>query len=249
MSMTLAVSRKKRLISVISGIPVFAVYGAEETDEEKRKREEQERSGGSTTTSTESGGEGGEPKEKPTSEGGTPRTEPDRDAEDVETYRRRADAADRAKGELERKYNALVDKEKTELERTSAKLDEAHQTIERITKQRDDAIIRGELLKFPGYSWHDPDAVLQLVDKSAITIDDDGKVTGVKDAVVKLAKDRPYLLQSQPGEGGGATTTTQTKQTAGAGQPASGTNGSNGTTPDDKNEQRSSLAKKYKLRQ
>lgn len=225
--MSLAKSRRMR---VISGIPVYAVYGAEETEEERKKRESEE-SESTNKTETEENSESED----------APRSEPDRDARDVETYKQRAAAADRAKGEMERKYNALVDKEKSDLERANSKLEEANQNIERVTKQRNDAVMRAEILKFPGYSWHDPEAVLSLIDSDSIQIDDDGKVTGVKDAIQKLAKDKPYLLKNQQEE---QKPKEQPKQ-----QTPSGSAGSNGNSPDEKNEQRSKLVGKYKLLQ
>lgn len=40
----------------------------------------------------------------------------------------------------------------------------------------------------------DVDAALKLVDRSAITVNDDGKVEGIEAAIEALVKDKPYLL-------------------------------------------------------
>ena len=67
-----------------------------------------------------------------------------------------------------------------------------------------------------------------------------GAVKGVKDALNKLAKDKPYLLKGKTGdkkEGGGAGT-----------NGASGHNPAGGGDTADKNKVRQKLASKYKLR-
>lgn len=48
------------------------------------------------------------------------------------------------------------------------------------------------------HAWIDPVAALKLLDDSNIEIDEDGVTQGLKPALDKLAKDKPYLLQAKP---------------------------------------------------
>jgi hypothetical protein len=102
-----------------------------------------------------------------------------------------------------------------------------------------------EILKHPGYIWHDPEVVLALVDMDSIEIDEEtGKVTGVNDALKKLAASKPFLLKGKNPDGGGQ----GGGGSANGGKPAgsSGTNPSGGT-PNNAEKRREELAKKYKL--
>lgn len=48
------------------------------------------------------------------------------------------------------------------------------------------------------HAWIDPAAALKLLDDSNIEIDENGVTQGLKPALDKLAKDKPYLLQAKP---------------------------------------------------
>jgi len=55
------------------------------------------------------------------------------------------------------------------------------------------------------HDWHSPTAALQLLDRSKITVDAEGNVQGMKDALKAMATAHPYLLKPKPAEGDGST--------------------------------------------
>lgn len=53
--------------------------------------------------------------------------------------------------------------------------------------------------------FHDPEDAYSLIDKAAVTVADDGKVEGAKEALGVLAKAKPYMLKGSGGGGPGPT--------------------------------------------
>jgi len=72
-----------------------------------------------------------------------------------------------------------------------------------------DAVIANQRLELAFFvdntrDWHNPTAALALLDRSKITVDAEGKVIGMKDALTALATAHPYLLKPAPaGDGQG----------------------------------------------
>lgn len=163
----------------------------------------------------------------------------------IETLTRRMQAADKAKGDYERKLREYEDQGKNELQKAQEQVQELTNKLEQATQAATRARLEREILKHPGYIWHDPDVVLTLVDMDQIQIDEEtGKVTGVNDALKKLAASKPFLLKGKNPDGGGQG---GSGQTGGRPAGASGTNPTGGTTtPPEK--RRQELANKYKLR-
>ena len=228
MSMMLAEERKRRVLGIAStGFPIYAISGSEgdengdgDTDEGKEKDKTGD-GGGSTDTGT--------PQPKVVSE------------EEYNTILRRLEAADRAKGEIAKQLKQYEDKDKSELEKLQGQLKEYQEKAEKAEAAALQAKLANEILKFPGFVWHDPEAVLRLVDMEMISVDEDGKVTGVKDALNKLAKEKAYLLKGKQGD--------SKKESGGAGtNGASGHNPAGGGDTTDANKQRDKLRAKYKLR-
>jgi len=44
------------------------------------------------------------------------------------------------------------------------------------------------------FEWHDPEMVAQQLDPEVVKVDENGKVSGLKNALPKVAKDHPFLL-------------------------------------------------------
>jgi hypothetical protein len=166
-------------------------------------------------------------------------------AQQIEVLTKRLLAADRAKGEAEKRLRDIDDQGKSELEKLRADNQELAARAEAATQAATRARLEREILKHPGYIWHDPEVVLALVDMSNIEIDEEtDKVTGVNDALKKLAASKPFLLKGKNPDGGG----TGGGNGATGGRPAgsSGTNPSGGA-PNNAEKRRDELAKKYKL--
>lgn len=45
------------------------------------------------------------------------------------------------------------------------------------------------------YDWHDPEMVAQQLDPEKVTVDENGRVEGIKASLPKVAKDHPFLLK------------------------------------------------------
>jgi hypothetical protein len=237
MSMMLADERKRRVLGITrSGHPIFPIYGAE--------------------TAPEGGNQGGTPGDgtnQPDPNAGTgdsgggtnaePPAPPEGESE-LDLWKRRAAAADRAKGDLARELQTLKDKEKSDLERATGEVDRLNKELKAALEARDAALVQAEILKFPGYEWHDPDTLLALIDRSAIEIGEDGRVTGVKDAVKKLADSKPYLLKSKPGDK--KQQPDKPTNNGSSGGTPSGQQPANGA-PNQQADQRQALATKYHL--
>jgi hypothetical protein len=126
------------------------------------------------------------------------------DAVDRAEYDRRMAqlaAADRKREEAEQKLKALQDAALSEEEKRKRDLEAATEQL----KAKDDTIkgLRMDIafLEDNSHSWHNPKAALALADKSGITVSDDGKVTGLKEALEAVAKTHPYLLKPKAEEG------------------------------------------------
>lgn len=232
MSKMLAKERMTRVLGISStGFPIFPIRGSEGEEDEGKQGEGD---GGKEGTSGQTGGTG---------EGGSTAPPPVTtiSLEEHETILRRLAAADKAKGEAEKRLKELDDADKSELEKAQRDLKEMQDRLEKAEAAALSAKLSSEILKFPGYTWHDPEAVLKMVDMDTITVDaETGAVKGVNDALKKLAKDKPYLLKGKQGD--------EKKDGKTGGNGASGHNPGGGGETADKNKVRAKLANKYKLR-
>lgn len=98
------------------------------------------------------------------------------------------EAGEKAKTELEKEREA---RERAEEEKALA--------IEKANNRLIDAEIK-VLAAAAGFA--DITDAVALVDRTEISVDEEGKVTGVKEAVEALAKAKPHLLGKSPGTGG-----------------------------------------------
>jgi chromosome segregation ATPase len=130
-------------------------------------------------------------------------------------------AADRKREEAEQKLKALQDAALSEEEKRKRDLEAATEQI----KAKDDEIkglkLERAFLKDNTHEWHNPDAALKLVDLSNVAISDDGKTTGLKEALEALAKAHPYLVKPKAdttGDGAASTAGQSAGVTGVAGQ-------------------------------
>lgn len=128
---------------------------------------------------------------------------------DIDQITARMQAADRRASNFENELKKLQDASKTEQQR---KDDEHAAAVKEAEKLRDDlrkARIGNAFFAVKGHNWHDPsDALDMLMSRylDGVEIDDSGKVVGIDAAVKKMAKDKPYLIQT---ETNGSTATDQ----------------------------------------
>lgn len=114
---------------------------------------------------------------------------------EFDQLRAQLSAADQKRTKAEADLKAMQDaalseeeKRKRDLEAATVQLREKDETIKSL--QMDLAFLKDNT-----YNWHNPEAALALADKSKITIGDDGKAQGLKEALEAVAKTHPYLLK------------------------------------------------------
>lgn len=123
-------------------------------------------------------------------------------ADEYAALQRRMQAADRAKTAAEQRVAEFEAANATELEKAIKRAEEAEAKLGEAEKRARDAQIHSEVLKLPGYEWHDADALLKLIDLDGVEVGEDGKITGVKEAVKALASKAPYLLKATDDKSG-----------------------------------------------
>jgi hypothetical protein len=245
MSMKLAKERESRVLGISSvGLPIYSISGAEPdgADDETGKAGADGGNGGGN------GGDGGTGKEGEPSGDGGDGAEVSRQytADEYLALERRLKAADEAKGKFEKRLNEIDQATLSETEKLKQDLAKAQEQIVALETEKTKAKMANAILQFPGYTWHDPEVVLQVVDMDLIEFDDEtGKVKGVKGALDKLAKEKPYLLKGKTSGSGGSGSGTNNGAGTKVGSSGHSPNGEG--RPDDKNAQRKALAKKYKL--
>ncbi len=126
---------------------------------------------------------------------------------DYEAVKARMQAADKAKSDAEKKLADLEKKDMSELDRTKTELAERDKTIETLNTTIANMALQNAFLTDNKYTWHDPRDALALLDREGVEIKEDGKVTGLRQAIDKLAKAKPHLIKGDEkkndGEGEG----------------------------------------------
>lgn len=95
------------------------------------------------------------------------------------------------------KLKAIEDKDKDELTKTTGDLTEAQAKAEKLVEANTKLMIQNAFLMDNKHAWENPKAALKLADLSEVEIDDEGNVTGLKEALDALAKSDPYLLSKK----------------------------------------------------
>lgn len=138
--------------------------------------------------------------------------------EEFEKLRAQLAAADKKRAEAEAAHAQLRDKDMPAIQKLERDLAEMTKAREEMTAANQALRVENAFLMSNEHDWHNPSAALQLLDRSKITVDAEGNVVGMKDALKALASAHPYLLKPKPAEGQG-----------GAGSPAPpGTSPANG---------------------
>jgi hypothetical protein len=114
--------------------------------------------------------------------------------EDRDRQWRKRKAAEEDASEL-RKQLAAAQANGTQDEELKKQVTQVTETNERLLAQNRTLSLQNAFLQDNAYAWEDSEAALALVDLSGVEIDDDGKVQGMKVALDKLAKAKPYLVK------------------------------------------------------
>ena len=234
MSQSLIKERQSRILGLSAAGPIFSIYGSD-GDADAGKKEDKTTDGGQADGDK---ADEGEPPEEAT-------TATVSKAEyDALVARMKQSDTRRTKAESE--LQKIADAQKSELELAQSKLAEAEARAEKAEERARVATVQTAILKTPGYSWHEPDTVLRLIDMESITFDDAGEPTGVKEAVKTLASKSAYLLKSS--DDGGKGKGKQQSNGDGTGTPPGGPATGHqpaGQQPDKGAAQREDLMKRY----
>jgi Phage minor structural protein GP20 len=177
------------------GRPVWPIMGGSEGPPEGGGSGSEGQGNGSTSGTTDSGdgtgGSGGQTGDT----GETTVSRADHDA-----LQRRMQQTDRQNSELQQKLKDIEDKDKSELDKATGRVAELEQTVTKLGDELKRLRLNNAILVSPKHTWHDPrDVLRELSEDESVSIDDDGKVSGVEAALDKLAKAKPYLLKADSG--------------------------------------------------
>jgi hypothetical protein len=149
---------------------------------------------------------------------------------EFDQIRAQLSAADKNRQAAEAKAKALEDAQLSEEEKRKRDLEDAQKVIAEKDSKIQELTLDMAFLSDNSHDWHNPKAALALADKSAVKVGEDGKVSGLKEALEAVAKAHPYLLKPK-GEAGSETGTGQSAAPAGvtgvAGQGAGTGTGNN----------------------
>src|SRR5688572_9400641 len=119
--------------------------------------------------------------------------------EEYEALQRRMQAADRTATTAQNKLAEIENAKKDEVTRTKDDLTKALAENAKLKEENRKVTMRSEFLG-QSVSWHNPStayATLLAEYPDLVTVEEDGKVTGMKAAVEKLAKDHAYLVKKE----------------------------------------------------
>jgi hypothetical protein len=118
--------------------------------------------------------------------------------EEYEALQRRMQAADRTATEKQNKLDEIENASKGELERAKDALAKAAAENAKLKESNKTTLMKAEF-GLAGGQWHNPTTAYNtlMADYSdLLSVDDDGKVLGMKAAVDKLTKEHAYLVKA-----------------------------------------------------
>lgn len=180
-----------RALTVIGNMPVWPSIGGQEDGGSETESE------GSQSGDDDSDKDDGQQEDKDdTTETKT------YSAEEYEAVHRRMQAADRRASELESRVKKFEDQGKTELQRIESERDTERQQREAAQEALRNERIANAFLSANDVTWHDAGDALAMLRSNymdGVEIDDKGKITGMKAAIAKMAKEKKYLVNAGSG--------------------------------------------------
>lgn len=123
---------------------------------------------------------------------------------DYEAIQNRMKAADQKAARFEQELKALQTKDLPEAEKIKAEYEATVQKVNALTETNRKLALENAFLKDNTHEWQNPGAALKMADLSGVTINDDGSVTGLKDALKKLATSEAWMLKPKAANEGGS---------------------------------------------
>lgn len=176
----------------------------------------------------EATGTGTNPETDAGAQSGAPETQPSAPTDsvsraDFDALQNRMRAADQRAGKAEQELKQLRDKDLPEMDRLRRDYEESQAQVTKLSEKNTQLALENAFLKDNTYTWHNPERALKLVDLSQVTIEEDGSVSGLKDALKALATSDDYLIKKEvkpeakppvatsPGNNGGSSTKPNSK--------------------------------------
>lgn len=135
---------------------------------------------------------------------------------ELEQQRARTKAADERAARLDAELKQLRDKDLPEIDKMRRDFQAAQEQVTALQSTNQKLALEVAFLKDNTFTWHNPETALKLVDLSQVTIEEDGSVSGLKDALKALATQNDFLVKKEaaqeapkppstaPGNNGGA---------------------------------------------
>lgn len=138
---------------------------------------------------------------------GTTTTPPAEDMvsrKDFETLRGQLQAADKKRSDAEAALRQVQDKDLPAIDKLNRDLAEANARAEKAAAELQASRIQNAFLTHEDdkQKLRNPSTALKLLDLSKVTIDSDGNVMGMKDAIEALKKSDPYLWEDKQASDG-----------------------------------------------
>jgi hypothetical protein len=118
-------------------------------------------------------------------------------------FRERMKAADRRAGLAEKRLADLEGKDKPELDKVKAELQELREKNGLAEESLNAARLENAVLKDVQFQWNDPEDVVEMarraLRKGDLEIDEDGDVDGLQDWLKDLAKRKPHYVKVKEG--------------------------------------------------
>lgn len=181
-----------RALTVIGNMPVWPSIGGQDDDQGGSETENDDSQSGDD----DSGEDSGQQTEEGDQDGKT------YTAQEYEALHRRMQAADRRASDLQTKVKEFEDQGKTELQKAETERDDERKRRESAEQALRDERIANAFLSANDVTWHDAGDALSMLRAhymDGVEIDDKGKITGMKDAIKRMAKEKKYLVNSGSG--------------------------------------------------
>lgn len=172
-------------LAVVGNMPIWPQFGAESDGSEGETEE----------TETEETSE--EDSEEETEE--QPKTY---SAEDYDRLMARMKAADRRASTAETRVKEFEKAGQSDLEKAQTEAQEAAKRAEAAEQALNVERIANAFLASNSVNWHDPMDALKMLRSDfmdGVEISEDGRVTGMKDAIKRMAREKKYLVNSESG--------------------------------------------------
>lgn len=184
---------QRQLLGVTTtGQPFWTIRGAEGEEDDKNQNETESDSG--SADGDNDGDEGAEGSGESSPHGATV------SLAEYEALKNRMQAADKNRSAAEKKVKEYEDKDRSDLEKAQRDLKEKSELADKLEKQLAKQTIHNKFLASNKHTWHDPETALALLDMTEVQIEEDGKVTGLEDAIENLAKSKPFLIKDEGGK-------------------------------------------------